>query len=291
VSVASKIVRCCVQCNECGDCYTHSLYDLRDLMMKINYQVANYGAELAQRVNWGYGCITITENEVKKLLLLKNTIRRYYDGIRQKAMSCLCDTDFQKIKEQVLRIIGIRKCTSPTVADIRYDYSGYDDWVVKHPNCVAYDVWEKGTLVKLAPSFRITATHDEKVIIARTLHAMSTKDDCVIKLLAYAYKAKCDHKISVSAKSEEKCKTEFKILSKKHKCDFNLKVYSKLLACNLSFRVVSQVLACGGKISLDENGAPIVRIGAKSAKIDDVAKLASGLWPVVNDSELNEMYS
>ena len=288
---ANKIVRGCVRCDECGDCYTHTLYDLRELMLAIKYEIAMHGKQVAQVVNFGYGKVCLSDNDIQKLLIYKRSIRRFYDNMRQKAMACLCDIEFQKIKEKVLRIIKLQQCKAAKVTDITYDYSGYDQWVAQHPRCVAYDIWEKG-IIKCEPVFTISAKLVERVKVTRTLHALAKRDtsDCVTKLLAYAYKAKCENKISISSKTEAKCKIELTVLAKKHKCNLSLAVYSKLISCNLSFNVVSTILGCGGKFSLDKAGTPLLKIGAKSAKVEDVVKLAGGTWPDVNSYEFNQIY-
>lgn len=286
-----KVVRCCVKCDECSDCYTHTLYDIRDLLTAINYHIANFGKQLGEIINNGYGCTGLTEIDVTRLMTYKRSILRYYHNLRTKAMSCLCDIEFQKTKEKVLRIIDLRQCFSAKVEDIRYDYSAYDQWVAQNPNCVAYDVWEKG-IITCNPSFVITVTLDERVKVTRTLHALVTKDNtnCVTKLLAYAHKATCERKLTAAAAIDKKCVSEFNILVQKHKCKMELSTYAKLLSCNLSFNVVSTILGCGGKISLNSEGVPMVRISGKVAKIEDVVKLAGGTWPVIDNDEFNNIY-
>lgn len=286
---ATKMVRCCVKCSECSDCYTHTLYELRDIIIAIHIEVANYAAAFTQKVTCGYACFTLTEAEVNRLLLLKETVLNYYHSLRTKAMMCLCNSEFQRIKEKIGRILDFARCKNSGETDIRYDRSSYNQWVAQNPTCVAYDVWEKG-IIECNPILRITVKTEQRAV--RTLYAVATKDTsgCVVKLLAYAHKAKCDRKLVASATDTAKCKVELKALVKQHKCDISLGFYSKLLDCNLSFNVISTILGCGGKFSLDSDGSPMLRIGARSSKIEDVIKLAGGTWQGLNEEEFNEMY-
>lgn len=291
IAVNNKVVRCCVHCSECGDCYTHTIYELRDLLIAIDIEVSNYGKAFAQKINQGYACFNLSQEAVDKILHLKETVLRYYHGMRTKAMMCLCNVEFQRIKEKIGRIIDLHKCARSGETDIIYDYSAYNEWVAENPTCVAYDVWEKG-MVACNPTFSIMVkTVNERVV--RTLHAIVSRDNskCAVKLLAYANKAKCDRKIVASASDPVKCKAELKVLVNTHKCDISLTLYSRLLECNLSFKVISTLLECGGKFSLDSTGSPIVKIGATSSRVDEVIKLSGGEWQGMNEEEFNQLYA
>lgn len=289
-AVINKTVRCCVRCNECSDCYTYNLYQLRDLMNAIDISISDFGKAFVQKINFGYACFHLSEKQVDSLLSLKETIRSYYDSIRTKTMGCLCDYEFQKVKEQVSRIINLALCRQSNETDIRYDYSQYDAWIAQNPYCVSYDAWTKSLVACQSPSFVISSKKEERV--TRVLHAISRKDTtgCVVKLLAFANKARCENKLVASSKSKAKCNTELIALSKAHKCDISLSLYSRLLECNLSFKVISTVLRCGGRFALDANGDPIVKVGIKSSKIDDIIKLAGGTYQNMNEAEFNEIY-
>lgn len=287
---ATKTVRCCVKCSECSDCYSFTLYELRDLITAIDIEISNYAEALVQKVQVGYACFNLDVFSVNKLLHYKESVERFYHGIRTKAMMCLCDSEFQRIKEKIGRIIDFAKCKMSGETEIRYDKSSYNQWIAANPTCVAYEVWEKG-MIACNPTFIVSVkTEYERVI--RTLHAVATKDTsgCVVKLFAFAHKAQCDKKFVASATNSSKCKVELNALVKKHKCDLTLAVYSKLLDCNLSFNVVSTVLGCGGKFSLDAAGTPILKMGTRSSKIDDVLKLAGGTWQDMNEEEFNQIY-
>ena len=290
IAVNNKVVRCCVKCSECGDCYTHTISDLYDLLLAINTEIADYGKAVAQKINEGYACFNLTQPAIDKLLRLKETVLRYYHGMRTKSMLCLCDAEFQRIREKIGRIIDLSMCGRSSETDITYDYSYYNEWVAMNPTCVAYETWEKG-LIACNPTFTITVkTEYERTI--RTLHAIATNDNskCVIKLLAYANKAKCDSKIVASVSDPSKCKSELKALVAKHNCDISLSLYSRLLECNLSFKLISTVLDCGGKFALDSSGSPIVKVGARSTKVDEIIKLAGGTWQDMNEEEFNQIY-
>ena len=288
--IEHKVVRCCVTCDECQDCYTYNLYQLRELMNAIHISIADFGKSFVQKINYGYASFSLTPKEVDKLMSLKETIRNYYDSLRTKTMGCLCDYEFQKVKEQVGRIINLGLCKQSKETDIRYDYSQYDEWVAQNPYCVSYDAWTKGLVACQSPSFLISSTKEERV--TRMLYAISRKDTtgCVVKLLAFANKARCENKLVASSKSQAKCKIELTALSKAHKCDISLELYSKLISCNLSFSVISTVLGCGGRFALDAAGNPIVKVGVKSSKIDDIIKLAGGTYQNMNEEEFNAIY-
>lgn len=285
-----KIVRCCVKCNECGDCYTHTIYDIRDLIKAIHIEVANYGASFVSIIYNGYGCTNITRAALDKLLFYKETIIRYYDSLRTKTISCLCDSEFQRIKEKVGNIIDLIRCERSSETDIRYDNSQYNKWVAENPYCVSYDAWEKGMVACNQPTFLISSTKEQPVY--RTLFAIASKDPsgCVVKLLAFANKAKCENKVVASATNTSKCKTELQALVTKYKCDMSLALYSTLLKCNLSFNVISTVLGCGARFTVDGSGEPMVRIGAKSSRLDALVKLAGGTWENMNETEFNQIY-
>lgn len=286
----AKIVRCCVKCSECGDCYTHTLDELRDLLTAIHIEISNYGEALIQKVQYGFAKFCITEAAVDRLLRLKETVLNYYHSLRTKAMMCLCDSEFQRVKEKIGRIIDLGRCKSSGLTDIRYNNDSFNQWIASNPNCVAYETWEKG-IIACNPTFIISVTTEYQRVI-RTLHAVATKDTsgCVVKLLAYAHKAACDRKLTASATNTSKCKVELKALVKQHKCDLSLAVYSKLLQCNLSFKAISTVLGCGGKFSLDASGSPMLRIGARTSLVQDIVKLAGGTWQDMNEEEFNEIY-
>lgn len=276
------MARCCVKCDECSDCYTFTLSELRDLLIAINYSIALFAKSFVERINLGYpskdSCNTMTETTVKQLVTYKKAIKAYYHDVRTKSMLCLCDSEFQRLKEKVLRLVDPKRCKADQVSDIRYDYSMYDQWVTEHPECVAYEEWEKG-VVNCNPSFTITVKREPNVI--RTLHALVINDNekCVLQLLAHANKALCERKVSASVKRADECKLELASLVKKHKCNISLSLYIKLLKCNISFDLISTLLGCGANLSVDKAGNPQVRIGSTVTKIDDLSKLASGMLP------------
>lgn len=275
----SKRVRCCVKCDECSDCYTFTLAELRDLIIAINYSISLFAKSFVDRINLGYvskdSCNSLTESIVKQLVTYKKAIKQYYHDIRSKSMLCLCDAEFQHLREKVLRLVNIKQCYG--VSDIRYDDSVYDQWVMNNPDCVAYEDWEKG-IVKCNPEIFITVIKDQSVV--RTLHALVTRDEdkCVMKLLASASRAICERKVNVSVNTTE-CRAQLVTLVQKHKCNLTFGLYVKLLKCNLNFELISTLLGCGGKLSVDNNGNAQVRLGATVTKIEDLAKLAGGVMP------------
>lgn len=293
MTVASKTVRCCVKCDECSDCYTFSLYELRDIMLAIDLAVAEFAEAYTSIINWGFPskdqAKCITESTVKKLLTYKSSIRRFYDNMRQKAMACLCNAELQGIKEKVSALIDLSRCKTEQVTDIRYDYSEYDKWVAVNPTCVAYDTWER-SMIKCNTTFVISVSKIEQPI--RTLYAIvkKDKDNCVMKLLAYASQAKCNRIVSPSVNSREKCKAEISALVKKHKCDLSISLYTKLLSCNMSFNLISTILGCGGKFLVDGDGNPSIKVGSKVSRVTDLVTLAGGTWPNVELSEYEELY-
>lgn len=287
---AAKIVRCCVKCNECADCYIHTIEDVYALLTDIHIEISNFGEALLQKVHYGYAKFCNSKEAIDRLVLLKETVLNYYHALRTKAMMCLCDSEFQKIKEKVGMIVDFGKCKQSGLTDIRTSDEFLSDWIAANPNCVAYEVWEK-SLIDCNPTFIISVKTEYERIV-RTLHAVATKDPsgCVVKLLAYAHKAACDKKFTASVESTSKCKIELKALVKEHNCDLSLGVYSKLLQCNLSFKAVSTILGCGGKFSLDAKGSPMLRIGARTSRVQDLMKLAGGTWQGMNEDEFNQLY-
>lgn len=288
MNAAIETVRCCVKCDECADCYTHSLSDIRTLLVAIKKEISDFGIKYSQKINWGYSCKVFSDESIRKLLVYKDGITQYYHGLRQKSMSCLCDTEFQKLKEKVLRIIDIRRCKMSGVTDIAIDRSGYDGWVINNPSCVAYNTWEKGFIKCLPPSFLISATKSRDEGIVRTLYALVSNDHskCLIKLLAYASKAMNDG-VTCAANINK----QFKALVTKHDCDMSISVYSELIRCSLSFNLISTILQCGGKFSLNKNGVPQVKIGTKVTKVSDLIKLAGGTMPEIDNEGFNNIYS
>lgn len=292
MNAAIKTVRCCKKCSECGDCYTHSLHSVRDILFAIDLEIADFAKNFAQRLNWGYGPVCISEQSVKRLLTLKDTIKRYYDNLLQGAMVCLCDIEFQKVKEKVLKIVDLKKCLKRPEQAIRYDRSGYASWITKHPSCVAYEKWEKHLVSCIPPTITFSGKKEEEKAIG-ALHFLVTRDDkqCIHEILAYAYKAKCEHRLSASAKEIEQCRVEFRSLVKEYKCDLTFSGYAKLLNCNLTFNAVAEILNCGGSFTFDKNGTPKVKFGRKVTKLSDLIDLGGGTWiDALNEGIYKELY-
>lgn len=264
-------------------------------MLAIKLEIAIWAEEHTQKINWGYGPCTVQEGRVTPLIRYWKVIRRYYDNMRRNDMMCLCDDEFQRVREKVLRLVSLRKCKENGVKDITYDDSGLNAWKLMHPRCIGYDEWEKHLLGCVKPTLQVKVIK-EKESPKRTLHALVTaegteSEHCVMELLAYANEYKCENISAKFSADLAVCKRELHSLVEMYKCDLNLKSYATLKECGLSMKAVASILGCGGKFGFGPDGQPIVKLGTKVSMLNDLVELSGGTWPGHLTAEIyDELY-
>lgn len=270
--------RCCVSCDECRDCYSFSVQDVRDLINAIDYELSEYGKSLVQKINWGYACSALPEPVIDKLRLLRNSIVRFYNTMRHKIMPCLCDVEFQKIKEAVSRITDLRRCGYAGVTDIVVDDSGAEAWALQHPGCVPYEDWEACVRNRIK-SLVIAVDVVADPLPVRTIHALAKIDGGITRVLARAAATNTDQpRIGVKV-SAEQCGVEYNAMPNKLKAGVSKAIYSKVRGCGHDSELIARVVGCGAGLGINGTGSAMLKIGAEAVALNDVINLAGGIWP------------
>lgn len=242
--------RCCHKCSPCPTCYETSLHELRDLVYAINSKVAGFAQANIQEVNEGYSWKTISEEDARLLIEYKEVLQRFYDELRIGVdMHGLCVSELLLVKEKALGLIDIRTCTAYDRSDITFDYSGYDEWVLIHPDCVAYESWEQ-SVCRIYPQFTVSV---EMAKCAEAYYELTLQDEqCILPVIvAVAEEERCST-VSLDAQATaEECKFNYRALVKETKCDLSMTAYSNLINCNYSHNTIAQAVRCGFKVGFN----------------------------------------
>lgn len=282
-----ETVRCCTICDDCENCYSPTLFELRDLMYSIDCKIANYATARNKEAMWGYGKKpTISFKDIKRLGEYKRVVKRYYHNLRIKTDQCLCPSELQTVKDKILGLVDIRCCTAADRSDIFTDASGFDAWVVANPGCVTYNVWGQSAC-NINPEFEILVTKiSNKCELFFDVFVKYEGREEVAKLIAMVEKAKCEMKVNITLRKTSQCKKDFDILIKKHDCKFSLETYVKLLECNMSFQLIAELKKCGYEVGYNvKKQCPEVKINGKFESLDVLGQIA-GKAVVIDQKEI-----
>jgi hypothetical protein len=241
-------------CREHTDagCYALRLSDLQSVLLRTDYTISKYGANVEQKAKWGYPCNDLTEVEYYKLQSYRDVIKDYYDAIRLGYNPCLSYKEIQRVIEFAKKLNDFVGC-SVELADQWVDKSSFD----YNQSCVPYELWEKAMFIrmpKLAPkvtlkqclrfAFDLSVTLDRKIVY-QLLYDISVEQRpaCDIQ-----YKVKVD---------TERCHIEYDKIVKANKCDLEYTTYVALRECGLSYDLISELTECGVDVRYDKNNNEI----------------------------------
>lgn len=244
----SKHCGCCKKCDSCPNCYDLDAIKLSSYIYSIDNKISEYSKSLLCIADWGYACYPISYDTFETLLIYRDYISKYRDSIIHGYFSGICQNEIQRVLEATSKLIGFE---SREYSNVVIDDSNYDNWVSKHPLCVAWEDWET-FIPKVCPMFGIKVidiTNDIKrnckMLYTLSIANIAYKKDCIVS--------------NFSVKEIDKCKSDFKVISKLENCDFDYDVYMKLLNCKMSNELIKQLLLSGVKVRYGVNKkSPII---------------------------------
>jgi hypothetical protein len=242
--------------SNCKDvCYSFDYKELDDLQYSIKNTVCKLGRKKIDNLFWGYGCEEDIDVKVGKLRILDQVVERYKTGIYYETAGCLCASQFQDIKEQVIDLVDVIPCD----IDCRLDLGISDENLAQHimdgNTCISYDRYEKFAK-QLCQDLNITLT-STKEICDLTLSLSADIISCDVLFAIKVYKQMCDLGYSVSRNIDE-CKLDWTLLLEKTDCNLDFDLYKELIDCNLSYDIIKEIYSCGLELEVINNNPELV---------------------------------
>jgi len=235
----SKKKACCI-------CYNP---ELDKLIYECKHKLDELSESVIRSLYYGYACDNKAEGKIK---LINNYITVLEEENRKTTLGgkpCLDCNNLQKLAEKVRQLT--HTCDIEYRKDLEVDKSGLDAWLLKYPQCVSYEKWER-LAYKICGLLNLDI-EVKKVDCDIDLDVFSTEQicnlafditrkiiPCDVMIAISIYKQACDLDLKIT-RTEKECKIDFDILHSKVNCDLDFEAYKKLVDCNLSFDIIKTV--------------------------------------------------
>lgn len=267
---------CCKKCESCPNCYNLSIEYLTDILYAIDKKISDNYDDYLKLMRWGYGCI-FYDNDMQKLQIYKDSIKRFYHAKIKGYESCLCPSEIQPIIERTIDLIDIGCCTASDRSDIAIDTTNLEGWILNNPSCVVYEVWERHAR-KICPNADISVIfvpQAAKILFSLKAFEIVREKRPINSGLTYfgediryfrnydaaeitATLKGCEHTHTISTEEIEKCKMIYSIsattierclsvgidVRKLDKCKINYDLLAKSTNCNFDFDTYVKLLSC-----------------------------------------------
>lgn len=271
---------CCKRCNDCDNCYDHSISKLQDVLYAVNHKLSDNLEQQVCEMRWGYSQKRPLAKE--KLYVYRRTISDHIKALRNGYPTCLCPQEFQIILEDAQRLVGLSCCKDPQRRDLIIDKSGLEAWTLLNTGCVTYDEWEKtftkacpnigikvqkaGTLEEACKLFYVlsTSTYDSCAVLfnikAATIAIQQNCYDvawtatpltCDLSILSKVRRVELDKCLTYGLTTEQvvECKISYDAMVRQTKCKMDFGTYIDLLSCHLTTDVITRLVQCGVDVS------------------------------------------
>lgn len=266
VDVNKGIVETCPICrttpkNKCGKkCKEHTFcIDInRERLRNVIYQSKDYLSLYGQYVvdinNYGYSAEDFCCKKVSKIRLLHDILEEKYVSLLHNQAECLCDEDIEKLVQKALVELPIRCKRVRSLDFVSMDKSGLEDWIIKNPNLVAFEKWEKAL-----HKFKFDFTFDIKPIECKFVYDFEVKKiDCnIVAAIEAVQKSNCEIKALFETRQEKctlladfeinkkECEINYEVLIEQVKgCDITFDYYLDLVKCGLSYDTILTLTKC-----------------------------------------------
>lgn len=187
----------CRECRACGSkCDNPNYEEVGFLINAIeDFIVALCEQEREFEKNMGYvfGICDFDpskcKSDTKKLLAYRRVLKRLWDALVMGGdESCLCDNNYQTLREKVLSLIGVCRNEDSSHTVKRLD----NDWLLNNPGMTTFERWERA-LYEAKPDFKVRVTPVEMEVSKLVFDVVAIKEkkpEVAIEILAKNPKTK-----------------------------------------------------------------------------------------------------
>lgn len=244
-AVAVKPVNTC--CDHCKDiCFDVDSKIVGDTIYAAKVKLSDNSLKKDQYLDNGYAKGLLCKDKELDLLRNLNLLEKYKAYSRIPVFQkCLCDNDIQKIVDNILGIADISCCSDSNRADVIIDSSGYNDWVLKNPDCIVYESWEAAYL-GICTKFSLGSVFLEtnpKLLYDISVADISNKCDLIVAV-SIQNKQPCELNTDITVDIDD-CKLQYDLMVDSHNCSLEFDAYVNLIKCGVKAEVVSKLVECG----------------------------------------------
>lgn len=239
-------------CKDCNNCYDLTKEKLRQYIFAIDETITKNSKPKAQRLNWSFGELNLSQDDHLKLSFFKSYLVDYLKSLNLQYKVPMCPSEVQSVIEAVDKYI-------PHRFHYREDYSTVDivemdqqSWIINNPECFSYEEWET-SLIQICPKIGIVVTEIDQTC-SLVKHILSNRVNQRCSILSSLSAISVDNKncnVSTVKVNLAECKNDYEILVKETKCDLSFETYVSLINCNISSNTIAELIRCGSDISFD----------------------------------------
>lgn len=244
VAAVKPVNTCCDKCKDI--CFDISSSIVSDSIYAAKVKLSENSLKKDDFLENGYTKGVLCKDKELELLRNLELLQQYKAyGKINNFQKCLCDNEIQKLVDNILGIADIACCSDPKRKDVVIDTSGYDQWVLKNPNCIVYESWEASYL-GICTKFSLDSVFLEtppKLLYDISVANISNKCDLVMAISIQNEKP-CDVNADINVTLED-CKLQYDLLVSEHKCDLTFNAYVEMIKCGVKAEVISKIVGCG----------------------------------------------
>jgi hypothetical protein len=218
---------------------------LRETIIQIDENVVKLSQKHYNKITFGDPCGDVID-KVVNLKQLRNTLEREYKRTL-KGCECACNID------KLISIVN-RQTEKYKGSDyLKVDRSAEQDWVLKHPNCVAREYYER-FCKNLCEQLNLDISVEYSQLCELGFDITSEVISCDILADISVVQNACNLGFTIE-KSIEQCKIELGLLYESvPDCNLTLDAYRDLIDLGCTYDICKKMLISGLKIKTDDNG-------------------------------------
>lgn len=261
----------CDPCLDCPDCFPITLPKIRDLIVDVEYTIAQHAEEYVCHSLWGYNCTTLRREDLDALVLQLSVLRRVEKNLSRGFKPCISENDFKRLYDQV-QFRVIQSACDMGLHPLKIDESNLGEHLVENPLCYPRESWDKYVYKYCGQIGLESIDYQVATGLIFELKSRSLPPDVLEFVFRSVKKAPKKLEIKdLSVKVRETCRVKFDILSKKYEqCKIGLSTYSKIISCGFTHTFVSKLVECGFSVDFQTKGVEscMILLTPKGTKIN-----------------------
>lgn len=222
------------------------LKQLENTIYKIDSRIAELSIMHLQKLQYGDSCNVNAIAESLPLRQLRATLTR---ELQRRVRDCECACNIDRTIAIVNTKVGKTRATDQLVAD----RTNEQDWILRHPNCVAREIYEKYCR-NLCHELNIEVTAEFDQLCELGFDITSEVISCDLLTDISVIKQVCDLGFSIHT-SREKCQLELDLIREEIvDCSLSIEAYLGLIDLGCTYDLIKKFIISGLTIEKDTKG-------------------------------------
>lgn len=236
-------------------CVAHNFYEVDRLLYNVKEAIASdsvglLGSLLFQNPH----CAT---TDTKALLLYREALEQHKHQMTKGVKPCLCCEEVDELFQNAQNAVGYL-CELDDRRDMGEDRSGYTEWLIRNPDLVTFDEWERcvyDTACQLNLDMTAITIEDacKQLEVVVEIQENLCVDNPVLEITTISCSAVPDVEVDM-----EECKASFDVLVSEYaNCDMTFGDYVEAMKCGFTPELIVDAYACGMEINVNSEGVQL----------------------------------